>query len=83
MQLFCAKDNDDLNDHKFQTMILFLPQCGVLYCAIQDCHQKTGLLNSLVSIDMSLLKLPREKNPGTLCWSIHLAKGSSGTTGDH
>ena len=46
---------------------------NVVCCTTQDCHQKAGLLNSLVSIDMSLLKLSREKNPGTLCWSIHLA----------
>ncbi len=26
-------DIDDVNDYKFRTMILFLPQCGVFYCA--------------------------------------------------
>jgi hypothetical protein len=27
------EDMLDKNDYKFRTMILFLPQCGVFYCA--------------------------------------------------
>jgi hypothetical protein len=32
------EDNlDDKNDFKFRTMTLFLPQCGVFYCARERC----------------------------------------------
>ncbi len=61
MQLSCPQDNDDKNDYKFRAMLLFLPQCGVFYCARERCHEEVGLPNTLVPLDMSCLQMQREE----------------------
>jgi hypothetical protein len=55
-------DVDDVNDYKFRTMILFLPQCGVFYCARERRSADVGVLKSLVALDMSWLRLTQQTN---------------------
>ena len=52
-------DIDDKNDYKYRTMLLFLPQCGVFYCARERRSEEVGVLKSLVALDMSWLRLCR------------------------
>ena len=52
-------DLDDDNDFKFRTMILFLPQCGVFYCAREHCKEDAGVAKTHVALDMSWLCLKR------------------------
>ena len=52
-------DIDDKNDYKYRTMLLFLPQCGVFYCARERRSEEVGVLKSLVALDMSWLCLRR------------------------
>ena len=40
-------------------MILFLPQCGVFYCARERRSADVGVLKTLVALDMSWLRLLR------------------------
>ena len=63
MQLFCPEDDDDKNDYKFRAMILFLPQCGVFYCARERRDEEVGLSNTLIPLDMSWLQLQSEEKP--------------------
>ena len=59
---YCKDDLHDDNDYKFQTMILFLPQCGVFYCAKERRHEDMGVARTLVALDMSWLCLRRRYN---------------------
>ena len=52
-------DLDDGNDFKFRTMILFLPQCGVFYCARERHKEDVGVAKTHVALDMSWLRLER------------------------
>ena len=55
------EDNlDNANNYKFRTMILFLPQCGVFYCA-RECHsEEVGVSKTLsIALDISWLRLVR------------------------
>ena len=52
-------DLDDKNDFKFRTMILFLPQCGVFYCARERRKEDVGVAKTHVALDMSWLRLER------------------------
>ena len=52
-------DLDDGNDFKFRTMILFLPQCGVFYCARERRKENVGVAKTHVALDMSWLRLER------------------------
>jgi hypothetical protein len=56
-------DLDKANDYKmYCTMILFLPQCGVFYCA-RDCRSdEVGVSKTLVALDMSWLRLVHSKD---------------------
>jgi hypothetical protein len=57
-----SNHEDDLkykNDFKFRTMILFLPQCGVFYCARERCKEDVGVAKTHVALDMSWLCLER------------------------
>jgi hypothetical protein len=54
-------DLDDAMDYKYRTMALFLPQCGVFYCARERRHEDVGLVNTLIPLDMSWLRLRRDK----------------------
>jgi hypothetical protein len=59
----CAYKQDDLDDamdYKYRTMALFLPQCGVFYCCRERRHEDVGLVNTLIPLDMSWLRLKRE-----------------------
>ena len=56
---YCEEDLHDDNDYKFRTMILFLPQCGVFYCARERRHEDVGVARTLVALDMSWLRLQR------------------------
>jgi hypothetical protein len=56
---YCEDDLHDDNDYKFRTMILFLPQCGVFYCARERRHEDVGVAGTLVALDMSWLRLRR------------------------
>jgi len=53
-------DLDDAMDYKYRTMALFLPQCGVFYCCRERRHEDVGLVNTLIPLDMSWLRLKRE-----------------------
>ena len=55
-------DLDDKNDFKFSTMILFLPQCGMFYCARERCKEDVGVAKTHVALDMSWLRLERSTN---------------------
>jgi hypothetical protein len=59
---YCEDDLHDDNDYKFRTMILFLPQCGVFYCARERRHEDVGVAGTLVALDMSWLRLQRRYN---------------------
>ena len=53
---------DDLNDEnnfKFRTMILFLPQCGVFYCAREHRKEDVGVAKTHVALDTRWLRLER------------------------
>jgi hypothetical protein len=52
-------DLDDKNDFKFRTMILFLPQCGVFYCARKRRKEDVGVAKTHEALDMSWLRLER------------------------
>jgi hypothetical protein len=52
-------DLDDMNDFKFRFMILFLPQCGMFYCARERCKEDVGVAKTHVALDMSWLCLER------------------------
>ena len=52
-------DLDDRNDFKFRTMIVFLPQCGVFYCARERRKEDVGVAKTHVALDMSWLRLER------------------------
>ena len=61
----CYK-NDDLDDkwdYKFRTMILFLPQCGVFYCARERRRADTGIAKTFYPMDMAWLRMRREEVP--------------------
>ncbi len=53
-------DLDDAMDYKYWTMALFLPQCGVFYCCRERRYEDAGLVNTLIPLDMSWLRLKRE-----------------------
>ena len=55
-------DLDDKNDYKFRTMILFLSQCGVFYCARERCKEDVSVAKTHVALDMSWLCLERSTN---------------------
>ena len=52
-------DLDDKNNCKFRTMILFLPQCGMFYCARERRSEEVGVAKTHVTLDMSWLRLER------------------------
>jgi hypothetical protein len=56
---YLPEDADSVNDYKFRTMVLFLPQCGVFYCARERRSADVGVLKTLVALDMSWLRLTR------------------------
>ena len=58
------EDEDDKNDYKFRATLLFLPQCGVFYCARERRDERVGVPKSLVPLDMSWLRLERVEEPG-------------------
>jgi hypothetical protein len=58
------EDLDDELDFKFRTMILFLPQCGVLYCARERRRADVGVADTLIPHDMAWLRMHREEIPG-------------------
>jgi hypothetical protein len=58
------EDDTDKNDYKFRAMVLFLPQCGVFYCARERRDERVGVPKSLVPLDMSWLRLERGEGPG-------------------
>ena len=58
------EDEADKNDYKFRAMVLFLPQCGVFYCARERREECVGVPKSLIPLDMSWLRLEREEGPG-------------------
>ena len=60
VRLYHEEDLDDKKDYKFWTMILFLPQCGVFYCAREHRHEDVGVARTLVvALNMSWLCLRR------------------------
>jgi hypothetical protein len=61
MRSSCPEDNDDKSNYKFRAMLLFLPQCGVFYCARERRHEEVGLPETLVPLDMSWLRMQREE----------------------
>ena len=52
-------DPNDENDFKFRTMILFLPHCGVFYCARERRKEDVGVAKTHVALDISWLRLER------------------------
>jgi hypothetical protein len=54
-------DLDDANDFKYRTMAVFLPQCGVFYCARERRREDVGLARTLIPLDMSWLRLERRE----------------------
>ncbi|KAI2489027.1 hypothetical protein MHU86_25573 [Fragilaria crotonensis] len=60
-------DLDDKNDFKFRTMILFLPQCGVFYCARERRKEDVGVAKTHVALDMSWLRLERSTDSNGRC----------------
>jgi hypothetical protein len=51
-------------------MILFLPQCGVFYCARERCKKDVGVAKTHVALDMSWLRLERNTvNNGKVSYS--------------
>ena len=64
-------DLDDKNDFKFRTMILFLPQCGVFYCARERRTEEVGVPKTHVALDMSWLRLKRSTdNNGNVSYTF-------------
>ena len=55
-------DLDNTMDHKYKTMALFLPQCGVFRCCRKRRHEDVGLVNTLIPLDMSWPRLMRGTN---------------------
>jgi hypothetical protein len=53
-------------DFKFRTMILFLPQSGVFYCARERRRADVGVAGTLFPHDMAWLRMHREEIPGFL-----------------
>ena len=68
-------DLDDANDYKFRTMILFLPQCGVFYCARERRSDEVGVSKTRVALDMSWLRLGRRPD-GDGSFSYQFGEGS-------
>ena len=66
---YVSDDIDDKNDFKYRTMLLFLPQCGVFYCARERRGEEVGVFKSLVALDMSWLRL--ERVIGGSCTGLH------------
>ena len=62
VRLYHVNDLDDADDYKFRTMILFLPQCGVFYCARERRSDAVGVSKTLVALDMSWLCLVRSED---------------------
>ena len=63
-------DLDDGNNFKFRTMILFLRQCGVFYCARERRKEDVGVAKTHVALDMSWLCLERSiNNNGKVAYS--------------
>jgi hypothetical protein len=58
------EDKADKKDYKFRAVVLFLPQCGVFYCARERREECVGVPKSLIPLDMSWLRLEREDGPG-------------------
>jgi hypothetical protein len=58
------EDDADKKDYKFRAVVLFLPQCGVFYCARERREDCVGVPKSLVPLDMSWIRLEREEGPG-------------------
>jgi hypothetical protein len=54
------EDLDDAMDYKYRTMGLFLPQYGVFYYCRERRHEDVGLVNTLIPLDMSWLRLKRD-----------------------
>jgi hypothetical protein len=68
---YVSDDIDDKNDFKYRTMLLFLPQCGVFYCAREHRGKEVGVFKSLVALDMSWLRLERVVGAnGTVSYSF-------------
>ena len=68
---YVSDDIDDKNDFKYRTMLLFLPQCGVFYCARERRGEEVGVFKSLVALDMSWLCLERVVGAdGTVSYSF-------------
>jgi hypothetical protein len=64
-------DLEDKNDFKFRTMILFLPQCGVFYCARERRTEEVGVAKTHVALDMSWLRLKRSTdNNGNVLYTF-------------
>jgi hypothetical protein len=63
--VWCYKPEDlkDKFDYKFRTMLLFMPQCGVFYCARERRKEDAGIAKSLIPLDMSWLRMTREVIP--------------------
>jgi len=63
--VWCYKPEDlnDAFDYKFRTMILFMPQCGVFYCARERRKGDAGVAKSLIPLDMSWLRMKRTVTP--------------------
>jgi hypothetical protein len=65
------EDMLDKNDFKFRTMILFLPQCGVFYCARERRKEDDGVPRTHVALDMSWLRLKRSTdNKGNVSYTF-------------
>ncbi len=58
------KPEDKADNYKFRAVVLFLPQCGVFYCAREWREECVGVAKSLIPLDMSWLHLEREDGPG-------------------
>jgi hypothetical protein len=51
-------------DFKFRPMLLFLPQCGVFYCAQERRHADVGVADTRIPHDMAWLRMHLEEIPG-------------------
>ena len=66
-----SDDIDDKNNFKYRTMLLFLPQCDVFYCARERRSEEVGVFKSLVALDKSWLCLERMVGAnGTVSYSF-------------
>ena len=63
VQLYKPEAEADKKDFKFRAVVLFLPQCGVFYCARERREECVGVPKSLIPLDMSWLRLEREDGP--------------------